>query len=56
MWLRIHDEAWTDDVGDERPHFRCPDCGMVSYNLNDITNAYCGKCHRFTRDEAEEPS
>lgn len=31
----------------EAPSYRCLDCGMVSYNMNDIVNAYCGHCHKF---------
>lgn len=29
------------------PHIRCPKCGMVSYNPNDIRERYCGNCHAF---------
>jgi hypothetical protein len=29
------------------PHFICPRCGATSYNLNDIQNRYCGRCHDF---------
>jgi hypothetical protein len=32
------------------PSFTCPDCGMVSYNPNDISNRYCGACCRFVDD------
>ena len=34
------------------PSFTCPRCGAVSYNLNDIANSYCGRCHAFVDDEA----
>jgi ribosomal protein L37E len=26
---------------------RCKDCGLTSYNENDIKNKYCGNCHDF---------
>jgi protein-arginine kinase activator protein McsA len=25
----------------------CPQCGMTSYNPNDIRYRYCGNCHQF---------
>ena len=28
--------------------FKCPDCGAVSYNDNDIRERYCGRCHGWT--------
>lgn len=31
----------------DRPSITCPQCGMVSYNPNDISNRYCGNCHLF---------
>jgi hypothetical protein len=32
------------------PAFRCPRCGAVSYNPNDIRENYCGRCHVFVDD------
>lgn len=32
----------------------CPECGMTSYNLNDIRFGYCGKCHAFTTEVPED--
>lgn len=29
------------------PTYTCPHCGAVSYNLGDIVNRYCGRCHRY---------
>ena len=26
---------------------KCLFCGLISYNLNDINNRYCGHCHKF---------
>jgi len=31
----------------ERPAIVCPRCGRVSFHPQDITNRYCGACHRF---------
>jgi hypothetical protein len=31
--------------------FRCPHCGMVSHNPNDIAEGYCGNCHDWTGGE-----
>jgi hypothetical protein len=28
--------------------FKCPVCGMVSHNPNDIVEQYCGNCHDWT--------
>ncbi|HET9376404.1 MAG TPA: hypothetical protein VFO40_15630 [Chthoniobacterales bacterium] len=25
----------------------CPHCGMISHNPNDVTQRYCGLCHRY---------
>jgi protein-arginine kinase activator protein McsA len=25
----------------------CPNCQMVSYNLKDVENKYCGNCHEY---------
>jgi ribosomal protein S27AE len=36
------------------PNFKCPKCGSVSYNLNDIAQGYCGRCHEFTRDQVNQ--
>jgi hypothetical protein len=33
--------------------FRCPRCGAVSYNPNDIRERYCGRCHAFVDDLCE---
>lgn len=30
--------------------FTCPQCGMTSYNPNDIRESYCGNCHQWTGD------
>lgn len=27
--------------------FTCPDCGMTTYNPDDIKYGYCGNCHEF---------
>ena len=32
------------------PSFRCPCCGMVSHNSNDVKHRYCGACHAFVDD------
>lgn len=33
---------------------QCLVCGRVSYNPNDIRDKYCGFCHRFHEDPAQE--
>ena len=30
--------------------FVCPRCGAESFNLNDIVERYCGRCHVFVDD------
>jgi hypothetical protein len=32
------------------PSLTCPHCGRTSYNVNDLTNRYCGWCHVFLDD------
>lgn len=39
-------EQWAERA----PHFRCPKCGKVSFNLNDVRQRYCGRCHLFVED------
>lgn len=29
---------------------RCPKCGMISHNINDVIHRYCGNCHEFHED------
>lgn len=29
--------------------FTCPRCGATSHNPNDVREAYCGRCHDWTR-------
>jgi len=29
--------------------FTCPDCGLTSYNPNDVANGYCGHCHKYLK-------
>lgn len=31
----------------EQPYVVCPRCGAVSHHPKDITERYCGRCHRF---------
>lgn len=31
---------------------KCLVCDMTSWNPNDVTNRYCGNCHRFHEDVA----
>jgi ribosomal protein S27AE len=37
-----------------QPSFVCPRCAAVSYNLNDIRERYCGRCHVFFDDAERE--
>lgn len=32
----------------DQPSITCPECGMTSYNPNDIREGYCGNCHAYT--------
>jgi hypothetical protein len=34
----------------DAPSIKCPRCGAVSYNPNDVEYRYCGWCHRFLDD------
>jgi hypothetical protein len=35
-----------------RPAFTCLRCHAVSFNVHDIAQRYCGRCHRFLEDDA----
>lgn len=32
----------------------CPQCGLVSYNINDIAQKFCGRCNQFHADMKKE--
>jgi hypothetical protein len=36
-----------------RPVFVCPVCASESFNPNDIRENYCGRCHKFFRDDGQ---
>jgi hypothetical protein len=36
------------------PSITCPRCGWTSHNANDIREGYCGHCHDWTRDDADD--
>jgi hypothetical protein len=42
-YYQIANGHWT-------PAFKCSRCGAVSYNINDIRERYCGRCHVFIDD------
>ncbi len=31
----------------ERAGIKCLDCGLTSWNSNDVREKYCGNCHEF---------
>lgn len=37
-----------------KPSHRCLRCGSLTFHPHDILERYCGRCHRFARDQ-EEP-
>jgi hypothetical protein len=45
-------EWWAERT----PHFRCPQCGRISFNHNDIAGRYCGRCHLFADDPPQSPA
>jgi uncharacterized membrane protein YgcG len=45
-------EWWAERT----PHFRCPQCGRISFNHNDIAQRYCGRCHLFADDPPQSPA
>jgi len=38
--LEVNDD--TGEVG-----IRCWDCGLTSYNINDIAHRFCGRCDKY---------
>lgn len=34
-------------VDTDAESIRCPQCGWVSYNPNDVRERYCGHCHQY---------
>lgn len=48
--LRYDDlRAQADDVI-EPLAITCPRCGLTSWNLHDVREGYCGRCHEWTAD------
>lgn len=45
-----------DAAGSTSVSFVCPRCGAESWNVNDVANRYCGRCHVFVDDEAIDTS
>lgn len=43
--------AWDQAQGlrdqPQQPYIVCPRCGSVSHHPQDISERYCGRCHRF---------
>lgn len=40
----------TYEVGAGGKTIKCLACGMTSFSPEDVTNKYCGKCHKFHQD------
>lgn len=34
-------------ISDDGKSITCLHCGMKSFNINDVNNLYCGRCHKF---------
>lgn len=51
LWLREMQELWAkqDQARRQTPSITCPDCGLTSYNPNDIREGYCGNCSDWTQ-------
>jgi len=55
--IRKADEVWKSinsgfcpkrmEEPDNSTGIRCPKCGRVSYNINDLIYRYCGRCKQF---------
>ncbi len=39
-----------------RDHIRCPQCGLVSWNPQDVHYQYCGNCHQYHIDMEKRDS
>jgi len=39
--------AEVESLGFQPFSIKCPQCGVTSYNPNDVKNRYCGNCHQF---------
>lgn len=56
-YARVNPDEWRKRVIEaahkvlgqqaERPSIRCIACGLTSYNKNDISHKFCGRCHKF---------
>lgn len=47
-WFREgHYEIETAEIIEEGKAIHCLRCGMTSHSGQDVSNLYCGKCHRF---------
>lgn len=47
--------TYQRDIAEGRA-IRCPRCGWVSHNENDVAEKYCGHCHQFHAFMALEAS
>jgi hypothetical protein len=41
----------TYTISDSGKSITCCVCGMTSFNLNDVEQKFCGKCHFFHEDK-----
>ena len=46
-----YDQAMTRARPPMMPYIVCPRCGAVSHHPKDISERYCGRCHRFHHEE-----
>lgn len=47
---------FSDGTDPVQESITCPECGMTSYNPNDVREGYCGNCHDFTSRVPEMPT
>lgn len=45
-------DAGNDNV--QPPGYTCPNCGRTSHNPNDLRERYCGWCHLFEGEDADD--
>ena len=50
-WTHVHGDVYcgTGDGSTALPpsSITCPQCGLTSYNSNDVREQYCPNCHAF---------
>jgi len=54
-YCREHAPRGATEITPTNLRYKCPRCGAVSANPNDVVHMYCGRCHAFAQDYPAPP-